>query len=100
MILAQQEAFQNEVVNIRAHETTIAVGWSANDRLASHVEARIHDDWATRSPPKSLDDLPVQRIAFASHRLNSRRTVDVCDSRNLFLGRHVGNQQHVRTVAV
>src|SRR6185436_11754601 len=39
--LTQNEVLQYEVIHRGAHETTITVGWRANDRLAPDVETRI-----------------------------------------------------------
>ena len=71
MILAQDEGLEHEVVHLGLHKTSIAVGGSANNRLASNVEARVHDNRTAGSFSKSLDDLPVQRIRLAPDGLDS-----------------------------
>ena len=44
----QQKRPDAEIIHLRAHEATIRVFRSAHDGLAAHVEARVHDEAATR----------------------------------------------------
>ena len=106
---------------MRPHEAAVRIGGRADDRLAAHVERRVHEDRAARQPLESLNQVVVIRVGVSGDGLDARRVVDVRNRRNirarhvelvdspqppllvahrdLALPLHGGDEQHVRGVA-
>src|SRR5262245_48015484 len=82
-ILTQHEVLQNEIVHFGAHEATVTVCGCADDGLAAHVEARVHDHRAAGELAEGLDNVPVKRVCLARDCLNTRGVVDVRHGRYL-----------------
>src|SRR6185369_1680169 len=60
-ILTQHEVLQHQIVHLSPHETPVTVFGGADDRLATHVEARVYDHGTTGEFIEGLDDVPVKR---------------------------------------
>src|SRR5205807_4661610 len=111
-----------QIIHFGSHKAPVAVFGRADNGLASHVEASVHDEWAAGLAMKGVDDLPIDRIEFAANSLDARRIIDMSDGLDirslhiqfiyspkfLFIGGHfaamalgnIGDQHHVGTVLV
>src|SRR4030095_1554147 len=122
LFLIKYAGLKRQGVHLRPHKTAITVLWRANYRLPSHIETGINDHRATGLLTERLHDLPIERVQFPAHGLNSRRIIHVCDGGDLgpdyiellyppqflfFRGhlsksflRYVGHQKHVGAVNI
>ena len=69
--------FQYEEIHLRPHKTAMAIFGTADNRLAAHIETGIDNHWATGLPFKSRKNLPIKRVGFAAHSLNSCRAINM-----------------------
>ena len=67
--LIKEKIAYYKVIHFRTHETTVRVFWSAYYRLASHVEARIHQQRTSGLPVKCCDQSPVAFVGLFVDRL-------------------------------
>src|SRR5260370_7598874 len=79
VFLIQHGGFQREIVHLGTHEAAIAVFRRADNRFATHIETRVDDYRTAGLLAEGFDDLPIERIGFASDGLNPRRVVYVGD---------------------
>src|SRR5262245_36736891 len=122
LLLNQYAGLQRQSVHLSPHKTAITILRRANDRLPAHIETGVDDYGAPGLLTESLHDLPVERVRFPAHGLNSSRIVHVCDGGDLgpdyiellyppqvlfFFGhlsesslRHVGYQKHVGAINI
>src|SRR5208337_5286175 len=68
-----------EEVEIRAHEASERILGRRHDGLSPNVEARIHQDGATRLGLESLEQPVVFRVGVLMNGLNSSRIIHVSD---------------------
>src|SRR5262249_18723685 len=102
-LLAQHGVTDDKEVELRAHEAAEGVLGSADDRLATNVEASVDYHRAACQPMEAADEVVIDRVGLAMYRLHPRRIVDVGYRRDagalnielidsdqrLFLRRHV-----------
>src|SRR4051812_9333685 len=120
--LAQEAVADRERLDLGAHEAAERVLRAADDRLAAHVEAGVHDDRRAGLALEARDQIVEARVGFLVDGLDACRVVDVRHRRDrrarhvqlldaeellLFLGHrdavllaYVGDQQHVRALAL
>src|SRR5262249_14751214 len=77
-----------QYVDLRAHEATEGILGRAYDRLATHVEAGVDQDRTPGQPVKAADEIVVERIGLAMHRLHAGGIIDVRNRRDA-RARHV-----------
>src|SRR5882762_11492915 len=58
----QDEVLEHEHVDVRPHEAAKRVLGCADDRLPAHVERRVDDHRAARTPVERVDDVVIQRV--------------------------------------
>src|SRR6266404_2828945 len=83
LVLFQHASLEDKNIHLGSHKATVAILYRANDRLASHIKARVYDNGATGLLAKRFDDLPVEGIVFAPHSLDARGIIHMSDRRDL-----------------
>src|SRR5262245_41998517 len=71
-----------QYVDVRPHETAEGLLGGAYDRLATHVETGVDQYRAASQLMKSADEIVIERIGLAMHRLHASGIIDVRDCRN------------------
>src|SRR4051812_921915 len=72
----------SQYIDFRAHETAEGVLRRAYDRLAAHVEAGVDQYGTPGQPVEATDEIVIERIGIAMHRLDASGIIDVRDRRN------------------
>src|SRR5437899_333410 len=83
LILAKNEVFDHQRINIGRHETAIRVGWRTDDRLTPNVERCIDQERTAGLVAKLRNELVVAPMPIRVHGLYARRIVDVGDRWNM-----------------
>src|SRR5262245_4033264 len=89
--LAQGAIANEQGLHLRAHEAAEGVLWRAHDRLAAHVETRVHEHGAPSAALEGLNERVVTGVRFLVHGL------DACGIVYVGYGWDVGTQ-HVALV--
>src|SRR6267142_3180657 len=74
--LPEQTVAYGEQVELTSHEAAESVLRCADNRLATHVETRIHKDGTTRQCVKASQQGVKPRVRIVVHGLYARRIVD------------------------
>src|SRR3954467_982477 len=75
--LAQEAVADRERLDLGAHEAAERVLRAADDRLAPHVEAGVHDDGGAGLALEARDQIVEARVGFLVDGLDACRVVDV-----------------------
>jgi len=75
--LQHQKVLDDQSVHFCNHEAPISLCWSADDRLTSDIEARVHDDRHSGTLFDATYQLVIAGIRVPMHGLNSSRPIDM-----------------------
>jgi len=66
LFLIEQERAEDQVIDMRAHETPIGVLGRTDDRLSPHIERGVYDDGTPGELLERSDEIIVVRVRLPS----------------------------------